>query len=245
MKRPEVVNMTTVRELRELRVEDFRNVPLNPHEFLHMATLCEAYWRHDGDPSRPHAELTSGLCGDGFIDILRVLRYSNLCHIAAAALVRLIREWYPGQVDWVVGSDHAAAALSHSVAIHIGAQHDFTEKGPNGEQQWRRFTVRPGEVVLQVEELITTAKTLLAVRKGMRAAHLPAEFSFAPVSAVLVYQGKHFDQIIDGWPRVEGWPVLSFVQMNINTWTPQECPLCKAGSKRLRPKLHWRALTEP
>ena len=37
--------------------------------------------------------------------------------------------------------------------------------------------------------------------------------------------------------------IVYLVHFDIKTWEPADCPLCKAGSKRLRPKQYWQELT--
>jgi len=208
---------------------------LTPEEIRHIFETCSALWLHSGDMTRPHAELTSGRCSNGFVDVLRVLRYTNLCELLARQLGIKITDVYKGRVDWVVGSDHAAATLSFAVASFNGAQHDFTEKGPDKTQLWKRFEIGRDEVVLQVEELVTTTGTLQAVRDGLRRAYPEHEVQFAPVVACLVHRAPTYE--------FEGSPIVSLTHFDIQTWTPEECPLCAAGSQRVRPKHNWDALT--
>lgn len=212
--------------------------PMEEAEVRHIFQECDALWLHSGDPRDPHAELTSGKCSTGFVDVLRVLRYTNLCTIFASQLVlryeiQLIERDHP-VVDWVIGSDHAGATLSFAVAQILGVQHDFTEKGPEKTQMWKRFEIKPNEVVLQVEELVTTTSTLQAVREGIRAGN-PSPVNFYPMVLTLVHRSdtRTFDH----------GPIGYLVHFDIQTWDPADCPLCAQGSKRLKPKHNWAELT--
>ena len=201
----------------------------------HILKLCEALWVHSGDPKDPHAELTSGKCSDGFVNVLRALRYPNVCDIFAfhMACVIMGRLGAFSDVGWVIGSDHAGAAFSHDVARWIAAQNDFTEK--DGKRQlWKRFAIKPDEPVLQVEELMTTSGTLMAVRNGIREGN-PNPVTFVPVVGVLVHRSGVYE--------IEGAPIVYLAHYDISVWDPKDCPLCAAGSKRLRPKQHWAELT--
>jgi len=229
---PDKVRQMDLAELRELVLADFDR-DITPDEIRHILEICDALWLHSGDSLAPHAELTSGMCSDGFADVLRMLRYSNLCEIMAGQLVRVLRQHYDGKVDWVIGSDHAGAVLSHDVARLLKAQHDFTEKSEGKKQVWRRFQIKPDEVVLQVEELITTTGTLQAVREGLRAGNL-TPVNFVPFTLALVHRSDSFD--------FEGDQILHLAHYDINKWSPADCPLCKSGSGRLRPKDHWAEL---
>lgn len=226
-------------QLSHLRRHHFSDPDVTEAEFDHVFQLADALWLHDGDPAKPHAELTSGRCSNGFVDVLRVLKYANLCDLFGHELYkRLIRQnslsLRERQPDWVVGSDHAGATISYEVARRLGAKHDFTEKGGDKRQLWKRHVVGPDECVLQVEELITTTGTLQAVREGIREGN-PNPVTFTPVVMTLVHRSDVYE--------FEGSPTLYFRHYDIASWEPEECPLCAAGSKRLRPKQNWAELT--
>ncbi|MBS3903062.1 MAG: hypothetical protein KGZ30_01655 [Anaplasmataceae bacterium] len=209
--------------------------------------LCDALWLHSGDPRDPHAELTAGDCSDGFVDVLRALRYTVVSDILAYHMSRRIEDkmdeldlWSDAvgvpSIGWVIGSDHAGATFSHDVARWLSAMHDFTEKGgsDNKEQLWRRFAIGENEPVLQVEELMTTSTTLLRVREGIRKGN-PGPVNFLPFVATLVHRSEIYE--------IEGGPVIYLAHYDIKKWKPEECPLCAQGSKRLKPKTHWAELT--
>ncbi|MDD5567061.1 MAG: hypothetical protein PHH01_02605 [Patescibacteria group bacterium] len=232
MTKEQVLAIHDVAGLRQLGPCNFMDRDMTAVEFGHIAEVCGAFWiRPDvQDPNIPHALLTKGGHSNGFINTLVVLSYTNLCHILAHQLVNRIRRAYDGPINWVVGSDHAGAALSHSVAFILNARHDFTEKGPDGTQVWRRHRIPAGEIVLQVEELMTTSGTLMAVRNGIRAGN-PEPVTLAPVVGVLVHRSDVTE--------IEDTPVISTFHFDITNWTPEGCPLCPIGSKALPPKKIW------
>lgn len=232
---------SSLADIRRLDPIDFRDHVITEAELRHVFELCDAFWLHSGDMQAPHVGLSFGKCSDGFVDVLRVLRFTNLCQIFGQQLVRKLEDDYDyygkhdGGIDWVVGSDHAGATISYSVASWLGAQHDFNAKGPGKTQIWQRLEIQPGEVVLQVEELITTTGTLQAVREGIRAGN-PTPVTFAPVVMTLVHRSNQYE--------FEGGPILYLAHFDIQTWEPAECPLCAAGSERIsEPKKNWARLT--
>lgn len=196
--------------------------------------------RKRSEPERPHALLTSGRHSNGFINCGVVLSYANLCAIMAEELLKRFRSQEPcwQLVDWVVGSDHAAAALVAGVAQQLTLTHairfDFCEKGPDGTQLWRRHQIPAQSNVLHVEELLTTAKTAEAVRRGIREGN-GGPVRFAPRVAVLVNRSDV--------RRVDDHSVLSVFDFKIDDWDSAECPLCAAGSEAIRPKANWDRLT--
>jgi orotate phosphoribosyltransferase len=206
-------------------------------QFRGFLEEADALWMHSGNSSDPHAELTSGKCSNGFVDVLRALRFSDFCLRMAHELAFKIREEYKGPIDWVVGSDHAGAVFSQNVAICLQAQHDFTEKGEGKSQNWRRFKIQPGEVVLQVEELMTTALTFQEVRRGIIRGNDGIPVTFAPVAGVLVHRSDVYE--------VEDTKMVFFDHYDITVWEPgaATCPLCAAGSRRIKAKTNWAELT--
>ncbi|MBU0624895.1 hypothetical protein KKF05_00975 [Patescibacteria group bacterium] len=226
--------------LKRLDWRDVETGAVTQEVVTHFLRLADAFWQHSGDPKQPHAELTSGKCSDGFVDVLRLLRYSHVCMLFGRELVLQLRlAGGHRSIDWVIGSDHAGAAISHSVAITLNAQHDFTEKAQAIEgsplQFWRRFQIQPGETVLLCEEIITTAATLQAVCSAVsRNNHRPVTF----VPAVLTVVNRF------GSALFEKTPIISLASYDLHTWEQKSCPLCAAGSERLRPKLNWLKLTQ-
>lgn len=206
-----------------------------------ILSLCEALWIHSGDPAAPHAELTGGDCSNGFVDTLRALRHTNVCDILSYHMMQKIdayREEFDleGNMNWVIGSDHAGAVFSQNVARWTNSMHDFTEKGgvDGKEQIWKRFVIEPGNHVLQVEELITTTQTLRAVREGVRKGN-PHPVTFTSYVATLVHRSDSYE--------FEGVPIIYLAHYDIKKWRREECPLCAQGSKRIKPKQNWAELT--
>lgn len=194
----------------------------------------EAFWMHSGDEKAPHAELHSGKCSNGFVDVLRALRDTAFCFASAYGLARVIRQEYTGPIDWVIGSDHAGAVFSQNVGFHVGALHDFTEKGADKTQLWKRFKIQEDQVILQIEELMTTAATFQEVRAGIREGN-GDPVTFARVAGVLVHRSEV--------KQIEGTLIVPFAHYDISVWDPTQCPLCAKGSKRLKPKKNWKELT--
>lgn len=231
-----LLELKSIEEFKQLDATLFKEHAVTQEEVRHLFELCDALWLHSGNPIQPHAELTSGKCSNGFIDSLRALRFSYLGHFFAEQLIKKFRTSFPDlKPTWVIGSDHAGAAFSHSVALILRTQHDFTEKGEGKTQVWKRFKIPSEEIVLQVEELITTTATLQAVRDGVCVGN-PNPITFAPVSLTLIHRSPIYE--------FYGSPILYLAHYDIDVWEPSECPLCAAGSKKLRPKQHWKELTE-
>lgn len=239
-----ILDMASLADVQDLYAYPGIGELITHEEVTHILKLCGAFWMHSGDPKHPHAELTSGKCSDGFVNVMNALCYPNICKMFGRQMAILasnkIRELGCDTPSWVVGSDHASATLSFAVASALRhAKHDFTEKdlAPDSKRQlWKRFVVQPTEPVLQVEEIVTTLLTLNMVRQGIIDGN-PYDPMFTPFVMALVNRS--------GADAFHGTPILSLASYDIKSWEPAECPLCEAGSKRLKPKANWTELTYP
>lgn len=245
-----LTDITSPAGLLSIKPAEFAGKPLDDGVMLHLLKVAGALWVHEHNnvPDAelrtmkglgPHAGLSKGGCSTGFLDALQGTSYTPLTMLLAREHARRIRQVYDGPVDWVIGSDHAAAVYSAFVAFCFGARHDFTAKKgekPNELQVWDRLTIGPREVVLQCEELTTTGATPDRVAEGVQRAH-DHPIVWAPVNAFAVNRtGKN---------TYRGHPIVPLFVLDLKVWaSPEECPMCEAGSERVsNPKKNWAKLT--
>lgn len=237
-----------LKELLSLDPHDVDEI-ISQEEILKWFDLLDAAWIHNGDSKNPHAELTSGWCSNGFFDCLRVLKYVNLSDILADQLAKKIRSVIGNDqnVDWVIGSPMAGITFAHDVARAIGASMNMcVEKDPadpkGKKMMWKRMVIPEANNVLQIEELTTTASTLneveRAVREGNKDGEILVPVNFLPYVGILVHRPPKLPIIHYGERQV-----ITLIEKEIWAVPPEECPLCKQGSKRLRPKTNWKELT--
>ena len=249
-------DITTTEELRLINPTNYKDSELSDWDIRHLLEVAGALWIHDHNGLSdeelrerndlgPHAGLSAGGCSTGFLDMLKALSYTPLAMLLAQEHARRIIQAFKDlgsqdRIDWVIGSDHAAATYSSFVAYCLCARHDFTEKGVSDEgnklQNWLRHVIGEDEVVLQVEELSTTMTTPDQVRAGVEIAH-KHDIKWAPVTAFAINRS--------GKTEYRGTPIVSLLDLDFPVWeSPEVCPLCAAGSMRIaKPKLHWAELT--
>ncbi len=217
-----------------------RDVPVE--EILHWFKLCGAAWMHSGDSKDPHAELTSGKCSNGFFNCLGLLKYVTVSEILANQLARKIRNTIGDQkIDWVVASPMAGITFGHDVARALDADiFMFTEKDPHnkGVMLWNRVVIPEGATVFQVEELITTSKTLNAVQKAVDKGN-PTPVKWLPYIGSFVHRPP---QLPIKW--YGNRQLITLVEQEVWAVDPADCPLCQRGSPRYKPKTHWEELTK-
>jgi len=229
-------------DLSQINPRDYESRLLRPEEILSWFRNENAYWIYDGEPSpeKAHAELTSGLCSNGFFDCLLVLRYPNIAEILGRQLGEISIEEID-HVDWVVSSSYAAITFGHEVAKALGAIFMLVEKDPNDPQGkkmlWRRMTVPAKARVLQVEELITTSGTFKEVRRAVEDGNSIKPVNFISSVGALIHRPPKLPIEYDGRR------VVAIIEKEIQVFDPKDCPYCKVGSPRYRPKTHWAELT--
>lgn len=201
---------------------------------------CDAVWFHSGDPKAPHAELSSGLCSDGYFNCSKVFQYPKHCQTLAELLVKKLKqnELKNVDIDWVVGPAYAAIPLAHEVAKILRAKSGFTEKDPRDPKKmvWNRFNIEEGSTVLQVEDAISTCRTSLETRRVINREN-KGKVRFLDIIGAIVLRPQKLPISCDGIK------VVALIEKEIRVFKPEECPLCKAGSPRYRPKRHWKELT--
>jgi len=202
-----------------------------------------AVWIHNGQPAAPHAELTSGLHSDGFVNCTFVTRQPGLVRQMVSKnqpfgmepnLWPVLAPLLP-QVDWVVGSAFGAITLASAIAEEAGGgmMAGFTEKDAD-LMKLARFEIGKTQRVLVVEDVISTGGSTLKTIAGIVASGVPAE-NILPYIVCLVNRS--------GSKLLDGRAIRALLEPEIHTWQPDQCPLCQGGSKALRPKKNWAELT--
>lgn len=245
-----LLNIQTTEELQALDLEAVTRHILDPvltqKEFEHALQICDAFWVYAGEPcpNRPHALLTSGAHSNGYVNLGAVLReFVAFRRLMALGLVGMFRTKYgSGHISCVVGSATSATDLAGNVAGVMGARHLRMEKGEDKGQTWPagQSPILPGDIVLHIEELVTTASSTEAVRKGIADAH-DFDVQFASYIPCVVDRSDPAKGLL----RVGKSEFISLFRYTIQNFDPPLCVYCKAGSEAIPPKANWERLTKP
>lgn len=199
----------------------------------HDAVWSYGYRR--GDSTLPHAELTSSLCADGYFRSDFVLQDPVVAVRLATSMVEKLHERRVArQVQWVVGSAYGGIVFAYEVARQLGVHHAYTVKDPtNPKCQLWRMRVPGGAVVLRCEDVISTRGTVHDVERAIVAGNPEPVTVLSDVATIVCHPGGGIEDI----------DIIRLLATRVRIWHQSECPLCKQGSPRLRPKGHWRELT--
>lgn len=204
-----------------------------------------ALWIHDGNPKRPHARLRSEKHSSGFFYSGLVVDDEPLLYDAASDLVDLYvaAGGSTDTIDRVVGPKTGATKLAEAIANEIGRRRSrpcaWASPAKQGEGAgWTMVFDDPdhqvlsGEVVLSVEDVITTGTSVdLAANVSVQAGGDVVRF-------ILVLVNR------SGLKEVNGRKIVALIDREMPTWEPAECPLCHQGSEAIYAKGdNWTFLT--
>jgi orotate phosphoribosyltransferase len=166
-----------------------------------------------------HFLLSSGLHSDRYLQSAIVLQQPDIATRLCAALAASFKH---ERIDVVIAPALGGVFVSHETARALGVRALFAER-VNGELTLRRgFTIKQGERVLVVEDVITTGKSIRETIDVVRKAggNVVAAASLVDRSA-----GK----------AELGVPYRSLVTLDVPTYSAENCPMCKAGSTPVKP----------
>lgn len=178
---------------------------------------------------RGHFELSSGRHSDTYMQCALVLQYPRFAEKLGAALAGLFSDAKieavvsPALGGVVVGQEVARALPGVADEVGGGCPAMFVERDASGKMTLRRgFSLKPDQHVLVVEDVWTTGgSTLEAIRVVEEA------------GGRVVAAGA----LIDRSGGTIEFPVETnaLVQLKIESYEPEECPLCKRGSVAVKP----------
>jgi len=225
---------------RAIRSITERDIGNTQEDYIGLFKVCNAIWIHNGNPQGPHALLTSGRHSDGYVDVSQILKFTNLRDILAERVIEEIllpTGISDSGVDYIVSSSMAAIPFGDGVATYLGGISFVYAEKVNGVQRLKRFEIPKKAKILQVEELITTMKTTRQVTEAVISKNKNVEFVRDRDGKIVVLTLVHRPEKLP--IEYPDYRILPLVELEIHNWTPESCPLCKAGSEALKPKSNW------
>ncbi len=172
-----------------------------------------------------HFRLTSGLHSPEYLQCARVLQFPQYAEQFGKELAKGLKTLTPlKEIGLVVAPAMGGLIIGHETARALSTPFLFTERGPDTKMILRRgFTVEPGTAVAVVEDVVTTGGSTLEVMELLR------ELGAEPVAA-----GAIIDRS-GGAASFLGVPFTALQTLKVQTYAPEECPLCAAGMPVLKP----------
>lgn len=161
-----------------------------------------------------HFLLTSGLHSPMYVEKFQVLQHPEYTEQLCKALAE---KYADQQIEVVVGPVTGGVLLAHEVGKALGTRAIFTER-ENGQMTLRRgFKIAEGERVLIVEDIVTTGGSIKEVVEVVK------KQGGIPVGIGMLVDRSNgkasFDEV----------PYQALLNLEVTTYQPENCPLCKAG----------------
>jgi orotate phosphoribosyltransferase len=161
-----------------------------------------------------HFKLSSGLHSDKYLQSALVLQYPKILESLAAQLAEYFRQI---QIDTVVSPAIGGIVIGQEVARLLGKRAIFTErKGADKMQLRRGFKLKKDEKCLVIEDVITTGGSTREVIDIIKA----EGGEVIAVGAIVDRSGRDISF---------GVPKGVLLKLDVKTYQPEDCPLCKQG----------------
>ena len=161
-----------------------------------------------------HFLLTSGLHSPRYVEKFNVLQKPVYTEKLCRAMAEKFKD---ANIETVVGPVTGGILLAHETGKALGTRAIFTER-ENGKMTFRRgFTLHEGERVLIVEDIVTTGGSIREVIDVVK------EHGGIPVAVSMLVDRS------GGKATFGDVPSTALLHMDVQTYQPDECPLCKQG----------------
>ena len=163
-----------------------------------------------------HFLLTSGLHSPLYVEKFNVLQHPEYTE----KLCKELAERFKNKgVQTVMGPMTGGILLAHEVGKALGTRAIFTEREKGKMTRRRGFCIKPGERVLIVEDIVTTGGSVQEVVDVVKAAG-------GEIVGVGLLVDRSGGKAEFGVPKED---VQALLNLEVPTYEPETCPLCKEG----------------
>jgi orotate phosphoribosyltransferase len=174
-----------------------------------------------GAIQKGHFKLTSGVHSDTYIQCAQVMQHPEFMHNLCSELGKKFRG---DDIDVIVGPAIGGIIMAHVMARVLGpwVRAIFTERENSKMTLRRSFEINQGEKVLVVEDVTTTGSSVREVMDIVKSRQ-----------GKVVGVGVLIDR--SGGKVNFGVKTEKLLTVDIKTYLPEECPLCKKGIPAAKP----------
>ncbi len=175
-------------------------------------------FRRSGALLEGHFRLTSGLHSAGYLQCALVLQHPDQAEALGQALAARVAG---RPVTAVLSPALGGLIIGHEVARALGVRAIFAERQEGALTLRRGFTLGPDDLVLVVEDVVTTGGSTRETMDVARRA-----------GATIVAAGAIVDR--SGGAALDV-PFQALATLSLPTYRPDECPLCAKGLPVTKP----------
>jgi len=166
-----------------------------------------------------HFQLTSGLHSPRYLQCARLLQYPEQAEWVGKTIAAHFTD---DEVSAVVAPAIGGIIVAHEVARALHVRALFTERVSGSMSLRRGFEIASGEKILVVEDVVTTGGS---TRETIEAV--------ARAGGAVVGAGSLIDR--SGGGADVGVPRFALLTLDVPTYEPSACPLCKQGTPAVKP----------
>lgn len=164
-----------------------------------------------------HFCLTSGLHSDIYFQCAKLYQYPKITEMLGKKLAAALADV---EFDTIVAPAIGAVIIGYETAKQADKRNLFVERKDGTMQLRRGYTLKKGEKVVIIEDVITTARTIKETIEAIK------DFG-VEIAAV--------GCIVDRTKGQTPYNIKSLLQIDPVTYNPDECPLCKQGIPIVKP----------
>lgn len=170
-----------------------------------------------------HFKLSSERHSDTYINKDRMYCKAELFRIIVKNMEHMIKENFVFKYDVITGPAVAGAILASPISMFLRTDFVYPEKNNKGNMVFNRGydTILKDKRVLIIEDIITTGSSVLKTRTAIE------NCGGIVVGVVSIWNRSRIGFDI---------PLISLINTPINSWEPEDCPLCKKSINLTNPK---------
>jgi len=166
-----------------------------------------------------HFLLTSGRHSEYYVEKIRIINnpvyVEKLCQLLSTLL-----KYY--DCDLVLGPAYGGIVLAYELARIMGKRFAFTQRKDEKMIIRPGFQVKPQQKVIIIEDIVTTGGSVQEVIALLE----ELQVSIQAIGCIVDRSGGK---------ATFNYPFISLHEMKIETWSPEECPLCQTGIPLVKP----------
>ena len=164
-----------------------------------------------------HFCLTSGLHSDIYFQCAKLYQYPE---ITSELGKRLAEKLSDIEFDTIVAPAIGAVIIGYETAKNAKKRNLFVERKDGVMQLRRGYSLKKGEKVVIIEDVITTARTIKETMEAIK------EYEPEVVAVGC---------IVDRTKGKTEYNIRSLLQIDPVVYDPNDCPLCKEGIELVKP----------
>jgi orotate phosphoribosyltransferase len=181
-------------------------------------TLLDLF-RRSGALLDGHFRLSSGLHSGRYLQSALILQHPAHAETLGGAIADRVRDLRP---TVVLSPALGGVVIGHEVGRALGVRAMFAERQDGVLTLRRGFTLNESDRVVVVEDVVTTGRS---TQETMQVA-AAAGGHVVGAAAIVDRSGGHTDL---------GVPFVALLNVQVPTYEPEACPLCKEGRPVMKP----------